>query len=122
MVNISVNEVKEKAEASISLSNHSLASASKRRRTLAMVISAVIVVTLFSVLAPVVPANVPGGGIVGGHIQAYASISFVLTASFGMFNNMTFNAPLTAPTHNDTNNTYLNQFTFTSYFAVVGEN
>ena len=84
MVNISVNEVKEKAEASISLSNHPLGSASKRRRTLAIVISAVIVVALFVVLAPVISSNVPGGGVVRGHIQAYASISFVLTGSFGV--------------------------------------
>ena len=84
MVNISMNEVKEKAEAFISLLNHSLGSASKRRRTLAIVISAVIVVTLFSVLAPVVPANVPWGGVVGGHIQVLASVSFVLTGTFGI--------------------------------------
>lgn len=73
----------------------------------------------FNVSIPSPPSGDPEGYIIqpGGTF-----LNYVPAYSFGMFNNMTFNAPLTAPTHNDTNNTYLNQFTFTSYFAVVPNN
>ena len=64
--------------------NRTQGSYSKRKNSFAIVILAIIVVTLFVVLAPVISSNVPGGGVVGGHIQAYASISFVLTGSFGV--------------------------------------